>query len=305
MKRFFSIYTKRQRIGLYILCVVVVLSIGLNIIVRFHTRHKLQREMYQDSLFQQEVFLFFNEEIAKPKNTKQKQFLTKNNQQKEKNVKRFVFDPNTIEAQELRELGFSNRAISNLLKYRQKGGRFSKPEDLKKIYGVTEKLYSSLVPYIEIKSIAKSVEQTKINADSLQRTPIISPHSIELNSVDTTKLYSIPGLRKGIMRSMLKYRDRLGGFIQIEQIKEVRYISNKECELLMLYGFVDTNAVKKINVNTATINRLDSHPYITYENAKFIFEYRRTKGKIKNLEKLNEILSSEDYKKISPYLSVE
>ena len=73
----------------------------------------------------------------------------------------------------------------------------------------------------------------------------------------------------------------------------------------MLYGFVDTNAVKKINVNTATINRLDSHPYITYKNAKFIFEYRRTKGKIKNLEKLNEILSSEDYKKISPYLSVE
>ena len=82
MKRFFSIYTKRQRIGLYILCVVVVLSIGFNIIIRFHTRHKLQQEMYQDSLFQQEVFLFFNEEIAKPKNTKQKQFLTKKNQQK-------------------------------------------------------------------------------------------------------------------------------------------------------------------------------------------------------------------------------
>jgi len=60
------------------------------------------------------------------------------------------FDPNTADSLTFRQLGLSAWATKNALKYRKKGGRFRKPDDFKKIYGLDEELFEELRPYIQI-----------------------------------------------------------------------------------------------------------------------------------------------------------
>jgi hypothetical protein len=45
----------------------------------------------------------------------------------------FAFDPNLAGEEELRHLGIPDRVARNILKYRERGGRFRRAEDLEKI----------------------------------------------------------------------------------------------------------------------------------------------------------------------------
>lgn len=64
----------------------------------------------------------------------------------------FMFDPNTADSLTFRRLGFNNRVIRNILKYRSKGGSFKKPTDLSRIYGMDATLYSRLERFIQLDS---------------------------------------------------------------------------------------------------------------------------------------------------------
>ena len=65
--------------------------------------------------------------------------------------------------------------------------------------------------------------------------------------------------------------------------------------------------VKKININTATIDELKAHPYIKYSLANPIVAYRNEHGAFDKLEDLKKIMTvtEEVYKKISPYLAIQ
>jgi competence protein ComEA len=62
----------------------------------------------------------------------------------------FPFNPGIVDYSELLELGFSPKVANILIHYREKGGRFFKKEDVKKIYGVSHELYARIEPYIAI-----------------------------------------------------------------------------------------------------------------------------------------------------------
>ncbi|MCD8296044.1 MAG: helix-hairpin-helix domain-containing protein [Prevotella sp.] len=62
----------------------------------------------------------------------------------------FYFDPNTADSAQFARLGIRPRQIHNIYKYRAKGGRFRRPRDFSRIYGLSEKKYKELEPYIRI-----------------------------------------------------------------------------------------------------------------------------------------------------------
>ena len=64
-----------------------------------------------------------------------------------------VFDPNTVDSMTLLHLGFKPWQAKNMLKYRAKGGKYRKKEDLKKLYGMTDSMYLALTPYIYISAL--------------------------------------------------------------------------------------------------------------------------------------------------------
>jgi len=58
------------------------------------------------------------------------------------------FDPNNITYNELLQFGIDARVARNWIRYLERGGRFRQPDELLKIYGLTNEVFQNLQPYI-------------------------------------------------------------------------------------------------------------------------------------------------------------
>nr|WP_321409788.1 helix-hairpin-helix domain-containing protein [uncultured Carboxylicivirga sp.] len=105
---------------------------------------------------------------------------------------------------------------------------------------------------------------------------------IELNSADTAELALLKGIGKVLARRIVYYRNRLGGFYEINQLAEVEGISPIVINDNQKYILIDTSCVKKININKASLKRMKEHPYMDFYMAKDIYESR--KESVVNLE---------------------
>jgi DNA uptake protein ComE-like DNA-binding protein len=126
---------------------------------------------------------------------------------------------------------------------------------------------------------------------------------IEINTVDSIQLDSLPGIGPVLSRRIIKYRELLGGFYTKNQLLEVFGIKPDQFNKFEKYIYVDTSKVKKININFDTFKKINAHPYITYEQAKTIFKHRN-KGVIidQNILSDNFIFDSVEIKKVLHYL---
>lgn len=220
----------------------------------------------------------------------------------------FPFDPNRADSLTFRRLGLPGWMAHNILKYREKGGRFRQKEEFRKIYGLTDEQFATLSPYIQIlpQPTAQPAARPSLlvqTADSLSRVfPEKYPAGtvIELNSADTTELQKIPGIGSGIARQITHYRQQLGGFYRIEQLEEIQL----RYQLLIPWFRIDTTLVRRIPVNRASVERLSRHPYINFYQARALVEHRRKTGPIHHLKPfvLLEEFTPKDLQRIAPYL---
>lgn len=218
----------------------------------------------------------------------------------------FIFDPNTVNQKQLLELGFSSKTASVFIKYRNKGFVFKQKTDLKKVYGVSDKLYSQLEPFISIQTADADEKKSKIIATTKSENTSAKglQSTFELNNVDSIGLLSINGIGTTYAKRIIKYRELLGGYVTIEQLKEV-YGFNDELYLKVKEHFtVNASNIKKMNLNTDDFKVINKHPYITYEMCKTIFDWRKktsiTATNLKDILK-DEIL----YQKLMPYLKFD
>ncbi len=206
----------------------------------------------------------------------------------------FPFDPNTATQEELIKLGFREKTAQTFIKYRSKGVTFKKKEDLQKIYGISPKLYAQIEPYILIKNTRGA------SASSATKEKTIGK-KLELNSADSLALIELKGVGPGYAKRILKYRSMLGGFISIEQVKEIYGMSDDLYQLIAQQCSVNSSAIKKINVNTADFKTLNKHPYINYELTKHIFNFKKN-ASISEANLADVIEDEELTSKIRPYL---
>ena len=224
------------------------------------------------------------------------------------------FEPNLADSIELLRLGLPSYVVNNVIKYRQKGGRFSTPESFARIYGLTEEKFKELKPYIYIsKDFIKKPEQRKFlqerpkrehKMDSLPK-PFKYPEGtlVDVNAADTTELKKIPGIGSGIARRIVAYRNRLGGFYSLEQLNEVEFVSAD----LFKWFKLESDSIRKLPINRVGLDKLRAHPYINFYQAKVIVEYRRKRGEIKSLSQLSlyEEFAEKDLKRLSAYVSFD
>lgn len=112
---------------------------------------------------------------------------------------------------------------------------------------------------------------------------------VELNTADTTDICRIPQFGSKRAAKIVEYRDKLGGFYSLEQIKEIYILQNVNMEYLQEYFYVDKNKIKKIQINSCDYKTIVSHPYFDNYLAKTIMSYRRKSGEIKDMEQLREL----------------
>lgn len=232
-----------------------------------------------------------------------------------------VFDPNTADSSTLVHLGLKKWQASNMLKYRAKGGRYRKAEDMKKLYGMTDSMYQALLPYIQIDTLAiqqyrDSIYRSRIDTvqtDSLPRYVSLKRDTLlNLRTADTTELKLIRGIGSYRAQQIVRYRKQLGGFTSVEQLYEIKALKpllsdTLSADSLLAHFWLDSIIVDPLPVNSASLERLQRHPYLSFEQAKAIYELRRRKSRLTSIEPLQrlECFTPDELQRIEPYLSFE
>ena len=224
----------------------------------------------------------------------------------------FYFDPNTISTSGWKRLGLRDKTIQTIENFLSKGAHFHKPEDLQKIYGLHDDEYERLGPYIKIESNPPKTNQELVSTKSKDETQpaktYVARYSIiDVNTADTTAFISLPGIGSKLAARIVTFREKLGGFCSIEQIGETYGLADSTFQKIKHYLKLDNASVKKININTATIDEMKAHPYIKYNLANPIVSYRNEHGAFSKIEDIKKVMAVTDeiYKKIAPYISVQ
>jgi DNA uptake protein ComE-like DNA-binding protein len=152
----------------------------------------------------------------------------------------FNFDPNTMDSMTAIRLGIPSRQVITLMRYRNKGGRFYHKEDIAKLYGLKKDLIEQLIPYVTIKNFKKNLDRNELVKQGANKN--LNEWNIDINLADEKQWAAKTKLSPAIIQNIMRYRNYLGGFTNLNQMKKV-------------YGFTEANyyllkphfTLKKIN----------------------------------------------------------
>jgi competence protein ComEA len=216
----------------------------------------------------------------------------------------FAFDPNKSSSEQLQLLGFSKFLSTRIVSYRQKGGQFRVKSDLRKIYGLDSTFYNHVYPYIQLPE--KSEKQSS-KVESPRSSRNTGTDLFDVNTADSVKLKSVYGIGPSLANRILKFRNALGGFNRIDQLKEVYGLDSIVVNQLKKVTFIEKNFDPvKININTASEKELASHPYIKKFIAKAIVAYRFQHGNFTEVEDIRKltVVKADEADRIIPYIKV-
>ena len=313
-------FTRKERIGVLIVALVILVIYFLPKILASSGKdtptetdiawiEAVKKLEIRDSNFSKDEYKKDNDENAYAYQYDRK----KNNYYESGTLKGelFNFDPNTIAANDWKRLGLRDKTIQTIQNYLSKGGHFYKPEDLRKVYGLHQNEYERLLPYVKIESRTLTAKEQYIASkpkDEIQpaKTYISKYSVIDINIADTSAFISLPGIGSKLASRIVLFRDKLGGFYSIDQIGETYGLPDSTFQKIKQYLKLENTSVKKININTATVDELKGHPYIKFSLANPIVAYRNEHGAFSKIEDIKKVMAVTDeiYEKIAPYLTL-
>lgn len=248
------------------------------------------------------------EEVPAQQVVKKQQHGTAYYQGEPKKPELFPFDPNTADSTQLLRLGLQPWQVRNIYKYRAAGGIYRKPRDFARLYGLTLKQYRELEPYIRISEDYQPADRFLSKDDPIEerdtmRYPVkLQPQErIVLNMADTTQLRKVPGIGHYFARKIVEYRERLGGYVRVEQLLEIEDFPDTAINYFII---PDNTRLRKLNLNRLSLNELKRHPYINFHRARAIVDYRRLHGPLESLQQLSlsRDFPPEVIERLSPYV---
>ncbi len=198
------------------------------------------------------------------------------------------FRIDTVSARYLQAIGaLTKRQAEAFIRWRDRSG-FRDMEEVRACYVVDDSVATALEPYI------------------LFPERDLSPWEVpvELNRADSAALRRVVGIGPKSVTAILNYRARLGGFYRVEQLAEVREVTEANYEKISQQICCDSNEIQKIDINFAAPSQLQRHPYIAPRLLRRLLKQRALKGGWNSTQELIEqhILTSEEAERLRPYL---
>lgn len=221
----------------------------------------------------------------------------------------FYFDPNQLPAAGWKQLGLKDKTIQTIQNYLAKGGRFYEAGDLAKIYGLRKNDFDRLSPYVKIMHTESDSRKTgelspkPFFTKNIRQTAIL----VDINTADTTNWIALPGIGSKLASRIVNFREKLGGFYSPEQVAEIYGLPDSAFQKIKPLIQHKPYTIRTININNADINILKQHPYIKWQLANAIVQYRQQHGNYQSIDDLLQItiLTPAVFQKIKPYLVIE
>lgn len=161
-------------------------------------------------------------------------------------------------------------------------------EELLECYMVDDSLAARLDPYIIYP----------------ERVPHPVEEPIELNRADSAELCRVVGIGATTAGRIVAYREALGGFVRVEQLAEVKGITEANYEKILKQIWCDSCEIQKIDINFVAPKALEGHPYIGRSALRRLVKTRQLKGGWRTAEEMIEdrIFTREEAARVAPYL---
>ncbi|MEO6452681.1 MAG: helix-hairpin-helix domain-containing protein [Ginsengibacter sp.] len=318
LKRFandYLSYSYKDRIGIFLLIGLIVICIFIS----FLYPYLITKKQYDHKQFDTQIAQL---KLIQPDSFSNKKYASKKADEdnfydygtpSEKNYypkalfEVFYFDPNTATPADWKRLGLRERTIETIQKYLSKGGKFYRPEDISKIWGLHAEDVKRLLPYIKIAQKPDLVKHEFPNSAAKNSSYV--PKTLQLldiNTADTTGFIALPGIGSKLAQRIINFRNRLGGFYSVDQVSETFGLPDSTFQKIKPRLTLSYTSIKKININTASPDEFKAHPYIRYGLGNSIIQYRNQHGNFSSVIDIKKIMvvTEEVYKKIEPYITV-
>ncbi len=213
----------------------------------------------------------------------------------------YQFNPNFISDYKGYTLGMSVEEIDRLHRFRAQGEFVNSGEEFQEVTKISDSLLAALEDRFRFPKW-KQKKQTKKHA--YKNSPL---KKLDINLATAEDFRKVNGIGEVLSARIVKFRDRLGGFLDPQQLYDV-YGLKEDIAKRALKRF-DVNsppAITKININKATVKELSTLLYISYPLAERIIAYRHTHGAYASFEELENVAGFPATKlhRIALYLSL-
>ena len=293
MKKPFVIFSKRLERGTILwLCVCVVVIIAprmeayfVNPDMSYTWQHKMDQKVQR---------AFQNPSSATPGRTYKKLWKRCN--------------PEALTAADWQRLGLSPKQAASLLRYKDKYGLHSLSQ-MQQIRVLPSELLNQISDslYFEPTHNAKTsvVDQEEKALQEKRQEARGQFDKLDINSATEVMLVALPGLGAYTAAKIIAYRERLGGFLALDQLQEIQGIKPEILQKVLPYLVLE-QGVKRMSINEVSYETLKQHPYLTWNQANSIIKMRKQKGLFKEIKELKEsvLIDDDTYKKLLPYVSL-
>ncbi len=265
-------FSRSQRTGIFFLFVVIVVLQLVYFFVDFSSLSKIVPE--------KEKWLSLQSEIDSIKQRKLN-FIPKI----------YPFNPNFISDFKGYKLGMTVKQIDRLLAFRKENKYVNSPQEFQEVTRVSDSLLKAMTPFFKFPDWVNTKKEFK---DYNKSTSIAFAKKgkivvTDINQATQEDLIKIYGIGEAISLRILKEKESFGGFVSMEQMKDIWGLSPEVIENLNLHFKVSVLPyIQKIDVNNASIKELSQFPYFKYPISRKIVTYRSMNGDFKNAEDLTK-----------------
>jgi DNA uptake protein ComE-like DNA-binding protein len=271
LKTYF-VYTKSQRLGILSLLSLIFILQLLYFFIDFTPK--------ESDTAEKEKWLSLQTKFDSLKNV-----------QKEYKPKAYPFNPNFITDFKGYRLGMSVVQIDRLLAFRKENKYVNSAAEFQRVTGISDSLLAAISPYFKFpdwtKNAAGSFNDNHFKyRESMHKKIVI----VDINSATQEDLMKVHGIGPALSERILKQRELLGAFINMDQLSDIWGLSPEVIEKLgKSFNVSKIINIKRLNINTASLKELSDFPYFRYRLAKAILTYRSMNGGIHNFDDLTKI----------------
>jgi DNA uptake protein ComE-like DNA-binding protein len=270
-------YHKRQRNGIFLLGIGILIFQAFIVLVDFSSDEKVDIEIARILRFQKKIDSLKVISI------------------KDRRPKIYPFNPNYITDYKGAQLGMSLDQIDKLLTFRKTGKFVNSKKEFQKLTNISDSLLNQISPYFKFPDwVLKRNKNTNITFQNKTFYAKKTKHirtTTDINKATKEDLKTIYGIGEKLSERIIKYRSKLQGFSMGEQLYEVWGLEQETVvKVRHIFKVSRLPNIQKINVNTVTFRELLKNPYIDYELCKLIFNYRDEVAELQDISELKNII---------------